>query len=636
MNGKGFGNLIHSLTTSLSTPPASPNQTLSNSGFKNSRNSSTSSLDSFASANQLQQNSQQHFLFETKCFDSYEIKYVGSTPLGRRHTLPMLNWIVTDLLCQSKCDGEELHLAIRSCVQKNSFENLREKLSDNSSDHGLNVILNMCRKSSKEIQLQILNRADEQTLLCHGLRQIFLFGKHSREKNVFFYVHKENFANDHDRSRPMLFVFQAKNDAQLSEICHKYTELRPLLCLPCEEDKHLLLNVERASGLGSNCFEVLHVGTMIISQKRASPSMVDSTVEEFKRKMATKDDKNSSKRYRTKRFLVEVIEENENELDCTNASNSLISNTQSLDHETRNSLLREFNQKRGVLSRTPSSENVKNQEITFNNKTMLLLIGQLDICLISIESHKTVLSKTFSNISHCSQGVAHSDHFAIIVREPFAASQGSTDSYVAHIFQCQTDVIVNELLSVLRQAFSNAYKASKNRQSLPISSSDIIINEGASSSEPYCDNCPMNWFHQLCLDTDGLDNDTIFVLLMFRIQQHSSEEKKQEFYTILESIDLKKVSRKVDVLMILLKARCERLQKGHENSGCKLNSMTIYDQIDAGEVSKPKEPEIDSAQSSLTRLGGLRLMAAKSSITNTLESLFKVSSSFSYNFCYFS
>lgn len=67
--------------------------------------------------------------------------------------------------------------------------------------------------------------------------------------------------------------------------------------------------------------------------------------------------------------------------------------------------------------------------------------------------------------------------------------------------------------------------------------------------------------------------------------------------------------------MILLKARAERMQKRHEKSGCRLNSMNIYDQCG--------EEEDSRSTSSLTKLEGLKMMA-KSSITNTFESLFKV------------
>lgn len=258
---------------------------------------------------------------------------------------------------------------------------------------------------------------------------------------------------------------------------------------------------------------------------------------------------------------------------------------------------------------------------------MLFIIGQLDICLISTENHKTVFCKNFSNISHCSQGVNHAEHFGIIVREPFTTNTYS-EGYVVHVFKCQTQQIVDELLCALKQAFNNAYRASKMRQNAQpasaISANNnsnkqeefVIFNEGAYST-PYCDNCPMNWFHQLCLDIYGLDDPTIFALLMHRIQQNSSEEKRQEFYTrIFDKIKLDKINVKVDILMILLKARVERMQRKHEIDGCRLKNMTIYNQIDDNEM---EDGSNQRSTQSLTRLEGLKMMAKSS-----LESILKV------------
>lgn len=281
---------------------------------------------------------------------------------------------------------------------------------------------------------------------------------------------------------------------------------------------------------------------------------------------------------------------------------------------------------------------------------MLFIIGQLDICLISTENHKTVYCKNFSNISHCSQGVNHADHFGIIAREPLftgssIANTNGSDGYVVHVFKCQTQHIVNELLGSLKQAFNNAYRASKmhhnpasdpatpttSASSSPLSKwhqnqnleDFVILNEGAYST-PYCGNCPMNWFHQLSLDIYGLDDETIFALLMHRIQQNSSEKNRNEFYTqILDKIKLDKVNVKVDILMILLKARVERMQRRHEIDGCRMNNMTIFDQID-------DDSDADGSNSrstqSLTRLEGLKMMAK-----NSFDTLLKRNKPFQSN-----
>ena len=195
----------------LNTPPPSPNAYSGPSADKNH----------FGSKTELTYHS----------YGRYAIKYIGSTGLRRRHTLPMLNWIVTDLLYQSKCDGDELHIKIRNCIKEehgDSFERLRTQLTQETHHHGLNVQFDMCQldKPDKPIQksglaisgnngvdiaFQVTNAADGQMLLSHQFRRVFLFGKFTRE-SLLFYLHKEKVDAE---AVPTLYVFQAKDETQV-------------------------------------------------------------------------------------------------------------------------------------------------------------------------------------------------------------------------------------------------------------------------------------------------------------------------------------------------------------------------------------------------------------------------------------
>lgn len=154
------------------------------------------------------------------------VQYIGSTALRRRHTLPMLNWIVTDLLYQSKCDGEELHVKIRNCLQSSSdvedFKRLRSQLTMGTHHHGLKVNLEMIEltdtskqnEQNKKIAFQVTNNADGQLLLRHNFSRIFLFGMFSRDSSLFYYLHKDQ---EDSSAVPTLFVFQANDELQVSD-----------------------------------------------------------------------------------------------------------------------------------------------------------------------------------------------------------------------------------------------------------------------------------------------------------------------------------------------------------------------------------------------------------------------------------
>lgn len=344
----------------------------------------------------------------------------------------------------------------------------------------------------------------------------------------------------------------------------------------------------------------------------------------------------------TKRFLVKVIEEgcektntntnaNTSSSEITSSSSSLllpttlIPNTQSLDADSRASLLKDlhdyqkrtsasldspdsvFNnlstRKRSVsgdiettqkqmslpfsrarLGSGGSVDLTRPRSIRYQNKTMLFLIGKLELCLISTDKHKIVLNKTFSNISHCSQGIKNNDHFGLICREP---AVNTPESYVIHVFRCQTEKLVSEIMHSLKQAFSNAYQSSKNRTTF------------------ICETCPMNWFHRICCDLEGLTAaEKVQALILHRIDSLPGRER-DEIMTKCQGVKVNSVQEQNELFMIVLKSICENKQKKHSHTNTQEKSL-LEKRLSSNALDNFKEK-------------------AKSSISNTFESIFKVS-----------
>ena len=449
--------------------------------------------------------------------------------------------------------------------------------------------------------------------------------------------------------------------------------------------------------INNNCFEVRHIGSVLITQKRSTPSMIDRAADKLHREIlcdyppdsestlasdrsaestavtttASTNNKPtvitttgcSRRQYRKNRFLVQVIEES-NE---SNESGSSLPHPPSIERTIEDE-----------SKCWPPDSNGGKQE---PNKTMLFIIGTMDICLISTENHRQVYSKVFANISHCSQGSKHADHFGVIVREPYVPPQPSgldftsmshqsttatafqkvssstnaktsttsaVENYVLHIFQCQSESIANDLLCSLRQSFNNAFRhqqaatatktaaASGSKDNSPSSASGSQENISAASAQPlkgsttfnntqYCGNCPMNWFHQLCLDIYGLDDVKIFAMLLHRIRHGSSERRWREYHNVFEYLQLDKLEQRVDLLVIMLKARVERMQRYHEirDGKCRMDLISLYEQIEQHDPVL-RQYQQQKSTLSLNRLEGLRMMA-RSSISNTFDAFRKVS-----------
>lgn len=89
------------------------------------------------------------------------------------------------------------------------------------------------------------------------------------------------------------------------------------------------------------------------------------------------------------------------------------------------------------------------------NRTMLLLIGKDELCTISTDKHQILFSKSFTSIVHCLQGSNNKDHFGLICRDSGKINP-NTESYAGFIFKCQSDKVVREIMSALKQVIHSS------------------------------------------------------------------------------------------------------------------------------------------------------------------------------------
>lgn len=185
------------------------------------------------------------------------------------------------------------------------------------------------------------------------------------------------------------------------------------------------------------------------------------------------------------------------------------------------------------------------------NRTMLFIIGRSEICLIGMDKKQMLLSKTFNDIAHCSQGVKHLDHFGFISRE---TTLTGGDCYAGYIFRCQTEKVVDEIMATLKQAFNQAHHCYQNftvkNQQVP----KIVV----------CDSCPMHWFHMLCSDIEGLSDEETHLSILQKLGTLADDDKI-EIMVKLQNSDFIDVQEQNEVLMMLLREFCEQRQMKHSH-----------------------------------------------------------------------
>ncbi|XP_055981526.1 TBC1 domain family member 1 isoform X3 [Sorex fumeus] len=224
------------------------------------------------------------------------------------------------------------------------------------------------------------------------------------------------------------------------------------------------------------------------------------------------------------------------------------------------------------------------------NRTMLFTIGQSEVYLISPDTKRVALEKNFKEISFCSQGIRHVDHFGFICRE---SSGGGGFPFVCYVFQCASEALVDEIMMTLKQAFTVA-----------------AVQQTARAPTQPCDACPLQALHRLCERIEGMNASKT----KLELQKHLTTLSNQEQATIFEEVQKlrpRNEQRENELIISFLRCLYEEKQKAH---------------VHLGEVKQASRMVMENAGNELPlsaprfRLDMLK-NKAKRSLTESLESI---------------
>uniref|UniRef100_A0A8C1TSC4 TBC1 domain family member 4 n=1 Tax=Cyprinus carpio TaxID=7962 RepID=A0A8C1TSC4_CYPCA len=225
----------------------------------------------------------------------------------------------------------------------------------------------------------------------------------------------------------------------------------------------------------------------------------------------------------------------------------------------------------------------------------LLQIGCSQIFLVSPDTKKVAIEKSFREISFCSQGIRHVDHFGFICRE---SVECGGCQFVCYVFQCANEALVDEIMLTLKQAFSVA-----------------ALQQNSRTQSQQCDSCPLQQLHKLCDRIEGLHPSKA----KLELQKHLADLDNQEqaaVNTIFVSVFEQKARPKSDqegneLIVSCLRQLYEERQKTHTHTH-------------NGQTKKEVAVNVESSvSSSRVRLEELKTRA-KRSLTESLEGIWKV------------
>uniref|UniRef100_A0A3P9LVZ2 TBC1 domain family member 1 n=1 Tax=Oryzias latipes TaxID=8090 RepID=A0A3P9LVZ2_ORYLA len=231
------------------------------------------------------------------------------------------------------------------------------------------------------------------------------------------------------------------------------------------------------------------------------------------------------------------------------------------------------------------------------NRTMLFTVGRSQIYLVSPDTKKVAIEKSFREISFCSQGIRHVDHFGFICRETV---EGGNGHFVCYVFQCTDESLVDEIMLTLKQAFSVA-----------------ALQQNAKTQSQQCDVCPMQQLHRLCERIEGQNPSKTKLELQRHMASLDNEEQAQIFENTMRACP-KSDQEENELVMVSLRNLYEEKQKHHQHT-------LPGEAKQAPEDAAPAAQEAPQQSSSRQRLEQFKTRA-KRSLTESLEGIWKGSS----------
>ncbi|NXU14478.1 TBCD1 protein, partial [Pardalotus punctatus] len=515
---------------------------------------------------------------------SFSLQLVGSLPVHSLTTMSMLPWIVAEIrLLSTKSSKEEPSVRqIQLCVSPASLR---------------------CEPDIGKTQ-------QWDPLICSSLfeykpQQVHKLIHNSHDPSYFACLIKEEAANQ----QSICYVFKADDQTKVPEIISSIRQAGKIARQ--EEFQNNLSDVEDPF---AKKFEVLFCGRVTVAHKNAPPALIDECIDKFNRASCTKnsDFNSSSQQHETANnfggfsfsskfrsvFQPLVSEEEEKRpIRKSFSQPGLRSFAFKKDFQEgslrSNSFVRSFEE--DAISLNLKSQLIYGHSVVqptdiAENRTMLFTIGQSEVYLISPDTKKVAIEKSFKEISFCSQGIRHVDHFGFICRE---SSENGGFHFVCYVFQCTDEALVDEIMMTLKQAFTVA-----------------AVQQTSKAQPQLCEGCPMQSLHKLCEKIEGLHPSKT----KLELQKHLTTLSNQEQASVFEEVQKlrpRNEQKENELIISVLRNMYEEKQKDH---------------IHVGEAKQASQPPSENAVNEVSssaprfRLDMLK-NKAKRSLTESFESI---------------
>uniref|UniRef100_A0A8D2JFN6 TBC1 domain family member 1 n=1 Tax=Varanus komodoensis TaxID=61221 RepID=A0A8D2JFN6_VARKO len=512
----------------------------------------------------------------------FSLQLVGSLPVHFLTTMPVLPWIVAEIR----------QLSTQSLKEEPCTSQIRLYVSPDRL---------RCEADTGKSQ-------QWDPLICSSLfecrpQQVHKLIHNSHDPSYFACLIKDRAVTQ----QSTCYVFKADDQTKVPEIISTIRQAGKIARQ--EEFQNNLSDVDDPF---SKKFEVLFCGRVTVAHKNAPPALIDECIEKFNDVSYTKnlDSGSFSQQHETAnsggfsisdkfRAVFQPLVNEELEKRPMRKSYSqpgLRSFSFKKDLQAgslrNNSFARSFDDdvvSLNLKSRFIHGQNVEPTDIA-GNRIMLFTIGQSEVYIISPDTKKVVIEKSFKEISFCSQGIRHVDHFGFICRE---TSESRGFHFVCYVFQCTDEALVDEIMMTLKQAFTVA-----------------AVQQTSKAQLQLCEGCPMQSLHRLCEKIEGMHPSKT----KLELQKHLTTLNNQEQAAIFEEVQKirpRNEQKENELIISALRHIYEDKQKDHIHlAEAKQNAQSSIETVGNEMPSNTSRFRLDMLKSK-----------AKRSLTESLESI---------------
>ncbi|XP_056626884.1 TBC1 domain family member 1 isoform X2 [Triplophysa dalaica] len=508
----------------------------------------------------------------------YRLTLVGSLAIHPKTTMTMLPWVVAEIRRPHQRERNRSPEFTGAHSQEVRDQPVVLQISANS----VRCILDTAGPGKPWDPLQNMVLFDHRphllTKLIHNSQEPSCFGCLLRKEKT-----------------AACYVFRCQDQLQVPEIIStlrqagkssaRHEEAPSSLPSNGQTDASYYTTADAATAFAKK-FEVLFCGRVVVAHKKAPPALIDECIEKFGRASVTGS---FAAGFRRAFSLTQM----------TNGS------TEGADGGGKRPLF--FKRDPSFPSLQALDENGLSPEIQRRaaggaagvqptslqeNRTMLFTIGRFQIFLVSPDTKKVAIEKSFREISFCSQGIRHVDHFGFICRETVECGGCQ---FVCYVFQCANEALVDEIMLTLKQAFSVA-----------------ALQQNSRTQSQQCDSCPLQQLHRVCDRIEGLHPSKAKLELQKHLAGLENQEQAAVFETTMKARP-KSDQEENELIVSCLRRHYEDKQKTHTHT---------HD----GETKKATQEGPVNAESSMSssrvRLEEFK-SRAKRSLTESLEGIWK-------------